>query len=245
MLNPKTRLKMIWFVMKGPTADSKWKDKKYYFYFSFHWPAVGLQNKYTNHNQRKIKKKKDSSFFSSFFGSVHGCSTVGPRRKSNSIFLRQPWANMDGRWPRKAAHRWYERYPTSVSSVRRQRSSSVSFGLSSAGLSKFLSVTNNLDLLGSSRQIVCDLEFGKRNRLSLVIVHPRQRIPKEQRGLTSDYKRFPLPSSSSFQHKINSILFLFWYVGRKVEEDNNFTAYHLRIKKKLAKSAFSQINPQW
>ena len=33
------------------------------------------------------------------------------------------------------------------------------------------------------------------NRLSLVIVHPRQRIPKEQRGLTSDYKRFPLPSS--------------------------------------------------
>jgi len=116
-------------------------------------------------NQRKEEKKNTniicySSFFSSFFGSVHGCSTVGPRRKSNSIFLRQPWANMDGRWPRKAAHRWYERYPTSVSSVRRQRSSSVSFGLSSAGLSKFLSVTNNLDLLGSSRQIVCDLEFG-------------------------------------------------------------------------------------
>ena len=83
------------------------------------------------------------------------------------------------------------------------------------------------------------------NRLSLVRKSSPKNISKEQRGLTSDYKRFPLPSSSSFQHKINSILFLFWYVGRKVEEDNNFTAYHLRIKKKLAKSAFSQINPQW
>ena len=46
-------------------------------------------------NQRKEEKKNTniicySSFFSSFFGSVHGCSTVGPRRKSNSIFLRQP-----------------------------------------------------------------------------------------------------------------------------------------------------------
>ena len=53
------------------------------------------------------------------------------------------------------------------------------------------------------------VESGKRirNRLSLVIVHPRQRIPKEQRGLTSDYKRFPLPSSSSLSLSLTSLFF--------------------------------------
>ena len=52
------------------------------------------------------------------------------------------------------------------------------------------------------------------NRLSLVRKSSPKNISKEQRGLTSDYKRFPLPPS--FQHI--KIIYFDAQVGRKLEE---------------------------